>query len=130
MARLVFTLAPAFSRREKGRPSESSHAQVLHLEELLDAVLGALAPDARLLDAAEGCHLVRDQTGVHANHARFDCLADAPDAADVARIEVRGETELGVVGHRYALCLGLEPVERSDGAERFLAGDLHAGVDP
>src|SRR5215831_11403014 len=100
-------------------PSESSHAQVLDLEEFLDAVLRALTADARLLHAAERCNLVRDQAGVHADHPRFDRLSNTPDAADVARVEIRRETELCVVGHRDAFLLRLEPVERSDWSEGF-----------
>src|SRR3546814_6525296 len=49
--------------------SNPAHAEVLHLEEFLDAVLGALAADAGFLDAAEGGHLGGDEAGVDADHA-------------------------------------------------------------
>ena len=53
--------------------------------------------------------------------------SDAPDAADVAAVEIGGEAEFGVVGHPDRLVLVLEAVERGDGAEGFLLGDDHVG---
>ena len=52
----------------------------LHLQIFLDPEMGALAAEARLLDAAEGGDLGRDQAGVEADHAEFERLADAPGA--------------------------------------------------
>src|SRR5579862_9934801 len=67
--------------------------QVLDLEEVVDAVLGAFAAQARLLHAAEGRDLVGEDADVDADHARLDRFGDAEDAAHVARIEIRGEAE-------------------------------------
>ena len=39
-------------------------------------------------------------------------LADAPDAPDVAAVEIGGEAKFGVVGHLDWLIVGLEAVER------------------
>jgi hypothetical protein len=80
--------------------SDAAHAQVFDLEEVLDAVLGALAAHAGFLHAAEGRDLGGDDAGVDADDAVFQGLGDAPDAADVAGVEVGGEAEFGVVGHR------------------------------
>ena len=60
---------------------------------------------------------------VDADDAVFERLGDAPDAADVAAVEIGGEAELGVVGHLDRLLLGLEAEERRDRAEGLLPGD-------
>jgi len=40
----------------------------------------------------------RDDALVDADDAVFEGFGDPPDAADVAAVEIAGETELGVVG--------------------------------
>ena len=50
----------------------------------------------------------------------FERLGDAPDAADIAAVEIGGEAELGVVGHLDGVVFGLEAVERGDGAKGLL----------
>ena len=47
--------------------------KVFDLQILFDPVLGALAADARLLDAAERRDLVGDEAGVDADHAGLRC---------------------------------------------------------
>src|SRR5258705_1612725 len=74
-----------------------THAEVLDLDVFVDAVLRAFAAEPRLLDAAERRDFVRDEPRVDADHAVFERFGDAPHAADVAAVEVRRETELGVV---------------------------------
>src|SRR6185369_13970220 len=106
----------------------SAEAHVLDLEEVVDAVLRALAPEARLLHAAEGRDLVRDDAHVHAHDARLERLGGAEDAAHVARIEVRAQAELAVVRERDRLRIVLEAEERRHRPEGFLARDLHGGV--
>src|SRR5439155_12117709 len=91
---------------------DAAHAQVLHLEELLDAVFRPFAADAALLHASERRDLGRDDAFVDPDDAVFECLGNAPDAADVAAVEIGGETEFGVVGHPDRLVLALEAVER------------------
>jgi hypothetical protein len=66
----------------------AAQADVLDDQVVVHAVLRAFAAQAGLLHAAERRDLVRDQAGVHAHHAGLDLLGHAPDAADVARIEV------------------------------------------
>src|SRR5437868_3244075 len=56
---------------------DTAEAQVLDLEVLLDPVLGALAAEAALLDAAKRRHLRRDEAGVDADHARLEPLGHA-----------------------------------------------------
>src|SRR5207245_4996455 len=84
-----------------------------------------LRADAALLHAAEGCD--RDDALVDADDAVFEGLGDAPDAADVAAVEIGGEPELGVVGHLDRLVLVLEAVERRNGPEGLLLGNHHGG---
>src|SRR5260221_14121105 len=91
--------------------SETPDAQIFDLEKLVEPVLGPFPPEAGLLDAAKRRHLRRDQAGVDADNAVFERLGDAPDAADVAAVEVRGEAELGIVREGDRLLLGLEPEE-------------------
>src|SRR5215469_2628469 len=93
-------------------PVDAAHAEVFDLEEFLDAVFRAFAADAAFLHAAEGRDLGRDDALVDADDAVFERLGDAPDAADVAAVEIGGEAKLGVVGHAYGLVVGLEAVER------------------
>jgi len=57
--------------------------------------------------------LGRDDALVDADDAVFEGLGDAPDAADVAAVEIGGEAELGVVGHLDRIGFALEAVERA-----------------
>src|SRR6266581_4575299 len=75
----------------------AAHAQVLHDEIVLDPVLRTLAPHARFLHAPEGRDFGGDDSGVDADDAVLEGFGDAPDAVDVAAVEVRGEAEFGVV---------------------------------
>src|SRR5262249_20362304 len=103
----------------------AAHAEVFDFEKFLDAVFRPFAADAAFLHAAEGGDLGRDDAFVDPDDAVFEGLGDAPDAADVAAVEIGGETELGVVGHAYGLVVGLEAIERRHRAEGLLLGDDH-----
>src|SRR6185436_11002141 len=88
-------------RRRMGKGEtllDPAHAEVFDLEEILDAVFGALAADAGFLHAAEGGDFGGDDALVDADDAVFERFGDAPDAAQVARVEIGGEAVLGVVG--------------------------------
>ena len=55
-------------------------------------VVRSIAAKARLLDAAEQHHFVRDWIGIDVFHEGFGCFGDAPDAAanddfSIARFE-------------------------------------------
>src|SRR6201997_4991363 len=78
---------------------DTAHAEVFDFEEFLDAVFRAFAADAAFLHAAEGGDLGRDDAFIDADDAVFEGLGDAPNAADVAAVEIGRETEFGVVGH-------------------------------
>src|ERR1700731_479086 len=87
---------------------DAAQAQILDLEVVLDAVFRALAADAAFLHATERRDLGRDDALVDADDAVFERLGDPPDAADVAAVEIGGETEFGVVRHADRLVLGFE----------------------
>src|SRR5439155_14399664 len=106
---------------------DAAHAQVFDLEELVDPVMRALAPDAAFLHPAKRRDLGRDDALVDADDAVFERLGDPPDPADVAAVEIGGEAEFGVVRHLDRLGLTLEAVERGDRAEGLLLGDDHVG---
>src|SRR5690606_3172552 len=92
--------------------SQTREAQVLHFQVFVDPVLRALSAEAGLLDAAERRLGGRDQPGIDPDHARLDALCGTEDAPDVARVEIRGQPELGVVGHRDRLVVGPEAKQR------------------
>ena len=83
---------------ELGRYSAEAH--VFDFEEFVHAVLGAFAAEAGLLHAAEGRDLGGNDAGVDADDAVFESFGDAPDAGDVAAVEIGGQAEFGVVGQR------------------------------
>ena len=56
-------------------------------------------------------------------------FGNAPDAADVAAVEVRGQAVFGVVGELEQFFFGLEAEQRRHRAEGFFVGDLHVGGD-
>src|SRR5258706_11269546 len=75
---------------------DAAEIEILDLEIVLDAVLRALAAEARLLDAAERRHLGRDDAFVDADDAVLEPLGDPEDAPNVACVEIRRQAELGV----------------------------------
>src|SRR5207302_3936334 len=104
------------------RALEPGHGEVLQLEPLLDAVLRALAADARLLHAAERRHLRRDEARVQRDDARLERLTDAPRATDVPREEVGSEAEGRAVRDPDGLLLGVERDQARNRAEPVRAG--------
>src|SRR3546814_4377905 len=78
--------------------SHAAHAEVLHLEEFLDAVLGALAADAGFLHAAEGRDLGGDEAGVDADHAGLQRLADARSEEHTSELQSIMRIPLDVFG--------------------------------
>jgi hypothetical protein len=52
----------------------------------------------------------------------FERLGNSPDAADVAAVEIRGQTELSVVGKADRLFLRFEAKHGSDWAEGYVLG--------
>src|SRR3954467_6195762 len=108
---------------------EAADQHAFHLEVFLDAVLRALAAEARVLHAAKRRDLGRDDAGVRADDADLHLFRDAEDAADVAAVEVAGEAELGVVGELDHLVLAFEANEWRHRAEGLFVGNDHLGRD-
>src|SRR5262249_25698654 len=107
-------LTRPFSDISTRREAKAAEERVLHLDELIDAVLGALAPDAGLFHAAERHDFRGDEPFIDADDAVFETFHDAPHAPHVSRKEVRGEPVFGVVGKLQSFLLRLELVEGRD----------------
>src|SRR6266705_2481992 len=108
---------------------DAAHAEIFDDQIVLDPVLRSFPPHARFLHAAEGCDFGGDDAGVDADDSVFERLGDAPDAVDVAAVEVRREAEFGVVGEPDRFFFVLEAEEWRDRAEGLLLRYFHAGVD-
>src|SRR5215210_2578577 len=128
-SQLIYEVYRDRGRNGTGSAVDAAEAEVFDFEKFLDAVFRAFAADAAFLHAAERRDFGRDYALVDADDAVFERLGDPEDAADVAAVEIGGETEFGVVRHLYRLRLGLEAVERRDRAERLLFRDDHVGRD-
>src|SRR5262245_36143182 len=89
----------------------------------------AFTAEATFLDAAEGRDFCRDQAGVDADHAGLQRLGDAPDATEIAGIEIRREPEWRVVAHRDHIGFILEAEYRRERAKCFLVRDQRVGLD-
>lgn len=72
----------------RGSGLEASKADVLDLQILVDAVLGALTAQTRLFDAAKRGLRCGQQALVHANYPRLQRLRHPPRLTDVLRVEV------------------------------------------
>src|SRR3954453_8906194 len=117
------------SRAARRSSVDTAYGEILQLEPLLDAVLRAFAADAGLLHPAEGRDLRRDETGVDSDDAVLERLRHAPDASDVAAVEVRSETVRCGIGDLDRVVLAGEACDRGDRPERLLAAHRHAGSD-
>src|SRR5262245_4353861 len=111
------------------RLCQSAHQHVFEFGELVHAVARPFASDARFLDAAKRRHLGRDDPFIDPDNAVLQRLADPPDAADIAAVEIAGKTELGVVGHGDRLLFGGEAEKRRHRAEGLLARHRHVARD-
>ena len=88
----------------------------------------AFAAQAGLLDAAEWHMLGGDDAGVDAHHAVLQRLADAENTADVAGVEIAGQTEFGVVGRVNRFFFRVEAEDRGQRTKGFFAGAQHVGA--
>src|SRR5690606_39236417 len=120
---LLRTAPPA--RRASG-PSGEIHR--LQLEVELEAFDAALAPDARLLEAAER-HLRVDDHAVHRHAAGAHPPRDLVAALRVRRIDGAVQAVDRIVGLLDRVVDVVVRDERHDRAEDFLARDRHPVVD-
>src|SRR5207253_7604362 len=105
--------------------SDAAEAEVFDFDEFVDAVLGAFPAEAGFLYAAKGSDFRGYEAAVDADDAVFEGFGDAPDASDVAAVEIGGKSKFGVVGESDGFGFGLEAEERRDRAKRFFAGEGH-----
>src|SRR5205823_2107394 len=70
---------------------------VLGLEELQQPLVGAFAADAALLDPTEGSRGVGDEAAVESDHSRLDRLGNPKALRQISRVDVGGETAVGLV---------------------------------
>src|SRR5713226_9287616 len=98
----------------------------LDVGELLDPILGELAPVTRLLDPAERKAHVRGDHAVDEHQARLDTLGQLRASLDVGGPDARAKTEIGIVGHTERLFLIADANHRRDGAEGLLVVHRHA----
>src|SRR5258708_2796300 len=105
--RIRGTLMRAHEGETGGSGGDAAEAEILDLQELLDAVLRASAAGAVFRDADEGRPPGRDDPLVEADDAVCGRPGTPPHAIDVAAVEIGGEAEFGVVRHLDRLRLGL-----------------------
>src|SRR5690606_18284761 len=86
-----------------------------------------LLTETGLLEPAERRLHRSDQALVHANKAISQAFHDAKGAAEIARIEIAGQTKGSVVGHGDAFGLFLEAEDGRDGTEDLLLHEAHSG---
>src|SRR3954451_23369519 len=113
---------------DMGPPSSlrSIECEVFGFQELEQAVMPALAPEAALLGAAERGRGVRDDAPVEADHARLDPLPDCERTAEVAAEDEGHQPVLGVVGELDGLVLGRARHARRARPEDLLGEDRAA----
>src|SRR5699024_6886480 len=82
------------------------HRHVLRLLKFLHAFLGAFAPEAGLLDAAERRRRIGNKTAIEADHAEFKFLRNAHATAEILGEQVSHQAIFGVIGALDRLGLG------------------------
>src|ERR1700749_483892 len=107
------------SENSRKRPSTalltpSAHADIFDFRVVQNAVLGAFAPHAGFLDAAEGSNLGRNYAGIQSDDSVLDRFRNTPTAREIASVNVGGQSELGVVRHDDGLRFGVELEQRGD----------------
>src|SRR5690606_25905296 len=105
--------------------TQSADADIFVVEIVFDALMSALAAEARFLDAAKRRFRRGDQPFVDADHAVFQPLHHAERAAEIAGVEIAGKAVFGVVRQRDRFFLGLEAEHRRDRSENFLLHEAH-----
>lgn len=85
------SLSPWRRRGSVASELEASEAHVLHLQILVQAVLGALPAQTRLFDATEGGLGAGNEALVDSNHPHLQRLGHPPDLAHVLGVEVAWE---------------------------------------
>src|ERR1700720_2056779 len=101
--------------------SNTAEAEIFDFDVFIDAVLGAFAAEAGFFYAAKGRDLGGNNSSVDADDAVFQGLGDAPDAGNVAAVEISSETKFSIVRERNGVRFCFEAKERRDRAEGFFS---------
>ncbi len=94
----------------------------------MDALVAALAAEARLLPAAEGGGGVGDDADVEAHHPGLELVDHALTARERLGEDVGDEAVLGVVRQAHGVVFVVEGDDREHGSEDLLAEDVTAGL--
>lgn len=88
---------------------KATKAQVLDRQVFIDSVMRSFTTDTGFLHSAEGGNLIGNDSFIDTDHAVFELLGNSPDAADIARVEIRSKAIAGIVGHLHGFVISLEP---------------------
>src|SRR5699024_2374515 len=106
-----------------------ANGYVFDVEELVQAPMATLAPDAAVLDTTKRCLGGGRHAIVYPDNAIFECLGYAVRAAQVVGVNI-GRQPIGcIVGVRDGLVFGVKHNNGCDGSEGFFFEDLHARLD-
>src|SRR5690606_3483043 len=126
-------ISPAPTTSPIAGPSSRSENAVLDVAVEIEAPRAALAADAADPVAPEGCGEIAHEEAVDPDGPGRQPSGDALGPVRAAGHQGRREAVLGVVGHRDALLLAAEGLQREDRTEDLLADDLgaraHVGED-
>lgn len=102
---------------------------VLDLEVFLDTFATALTAEPRFLHPSERCRDIGDDAPVDADHPGLECAGHPQRTVEVFGVDVRSQTEFGVVGRGDAFVLAVEPDDGCDRPEDlFLQNPRAAGT--
>src|SRR6266852_8698880 len=108
---------------------DAAETEVFDFDEFVDAVFGAFAAEAGFFDAAERGDFGGDEAAVDADDAVFEGFGDAPDAGDVAAVEISGKAKFRVVSEGNGFRFRLESEERGNGTKSLFARNGHLRRD-
>src|SRR3546814_4464396 len=100
---------------------------VLGIEILVDTLGSAFTAEARFLHPTERRGSIGDRAAIAAHHAGVQLGRDAHCTVDVAGVEVRHETVLGVVRSRDRFVFGVETDHCRNGSEDLFLQQARVG---
>jgi hypothetical protein len=102
--------------------------EVLGLEELVDAVVTALAAQPGGLGASEGRDRVRHDPAVDSHHAELEPLGHREGTGQIPGEDIGGEPVVGVVGELQRLGTTLHGVQRRHRGEQLFGAQVAVPV--
>src|SRR5579872_2453177 len=104
-----------------GLRSDAAEAEILDFDVFIHSVPGAFAPEAGFFYAAKRRDFGGNDSAVDANDAVFESFGDAPDAGNIATVEVGSQTKFRIIGECDGVGFRFEPKKWRDWTERFFA---------